>query len=152
MQGHAAGSCDLGEGWALREWKALPGGSGLESWSARREKTEAVSSEDDTLDSPVILEAPPRPLAPSPCPFLQSPSRLLQSDRKCAGVGEAGQAELWFPGPLGPIKTAVFAKAQNPSPSVCHLLAPAYLLWGHLSATSLHASLFFFLVEFIREI
>ena len=47
--------------------ESLAWGKWLESWSARREKTEAVSSEDDTLDSPVILEAPsPLPTSGGP--------------------------------------------------------------------------------------
>lgn len=49
-----------------------------------------MEQRDDTLDSPVILEAPsPAPLA-SParaCLYKKVPLRpLLQSDRACAGV------------------------------------------------------------------
>lgn len=127
--------------------ESLAWGKWLESWSARREKTEAVSSEDDTLDSPVILEAPSPP--PSPPARARSYKKSLRlSSSQIVSVcrcGGGGAARTVFPGPLGPdCKTAVFTEAQNPSPSVCHLLAPAYLLWGHLSVPLLYMPAPFF--------
>lgn len=69
--------------------RAFGRGRAPESWAARREKTDVVSSEDDAPDSPVILEAPSLPPLPPAYTAAYKKSLRLSSDQivsLCTGV------------------------------------------------------------------
>lgn len=113
-------------------------GRAPESWAARREKTDVLSSEDDAPDSPVILEAPSLPPLPPAYPPAYKKSLRLSSDqivrvRVDVWVCRRGWGRVVItlsPSPTRPgegmaPQSHTFTKAQDPSPLATSVTAPA---------------------------
>lgn len=121
--------------------EGLGWGKWLKHRAARREKTEAPSSEDDAPDSPILLEAPSLPLSPPAHTPTYKKSLRLSSNQivSVCRCGSGGPEMTVFPEALrAQLRNGWCSAKPRIHPCGSRLPASACIIQGQLSVPLLH--------------